>query len=57
MTWNVNFDARPILEHFVIALSVVSQPLNRTTQQVLHLILRLKSYLENHFIKIIPAFC
>ena len=28
MTLNVNFNARPILQLFVIALFVVSQPLN-----------------------------
>ena len=48
MTSNVNFYARPILQLFVIALCAISQPVNRkTTKMVLHVSLRLKSYLEN----------
>ena len=34
---NVNFDPRPILQLFVIALCAVSQPLNRKiTKMILH---------------------
>ena len=48
MTSNVNLDARPDLQLFVIALCVVSQPLNRKiTKMVLRVRLCLKSYLEN----------
>ena len=48
LTSNVNFGARPILQLFVTALCVVSQPLNRKiTKMVLHVSLRSKSYLEN----------
>ena len=44
MASNVNVDVRPILQRFVIALSAVSQPLNRIiTNMVLHVSLRLKS--------------
>ena len=48
MTSKVNFDARPVLQLFVIALCVVSQPLNtKITKMVLRVNLPLKSYLEN----------
>ena len=47
MTSNINFNARPVLQLFVIALCVVSQTLNRKiTKMVLHVSLCLKSYLE-----------
>ena len=47
MTSNLNFDVRLILQLFVIALCAVSQPINR--KMVLHLSLRLKSYLQFFF--------
>ena len=58
MASNVNFNTKPIFQLFIIALCVVSQPLNRKiTKIVLCLSLHLKSYLENYFMKIIPALC
>ena len=48
MTSNVNFAARPNSQLFVIALCAVSQPIYRKiTKMVLHISLRLKSYLAN----------
>ena len=58
MTSNVNSDAIPTEQFFIIAFCAVSQPLNRKiTKMVLRLSLRLKSYLENCFMKIIHVFC
>ena len=42
MTSKVNFDTRPILQLFVIALCAVSQPFNRTiTKMILHVSLQI----------------
>ena len=56
MTSHINFEARPILQLFVIALCAVSQLLNRNiTKMVLRVSLCLNSNLENDFMKIIPV--
>ena len=48
---------RPVLQYFVIALLVVSQPLNRKiTEFFMCVSLRLNSYFEYEFMKIIPGF-
>ena len=59
MTSNVNFDARPILQLFVIALCAVSQPINTKIikKSPLCKFAFLKSYIENIIMKIIPFFC
>ena len=58
MTSNVNFDARSVLQLFVIALCAVRQPLKRNiTKMVLRVSLRWKLYLQNLLMKIIPVFC
>ena len=53
MTSNVNFDAKSVfLELFVIVLYEISLPLNwKIIKMVLPLNLRLKSYIENCFLK------
>ena len=58
MTSNVNFDARTILQLFVIALYVCGQSTTEeeNNKMVMHLRMCFKSYLENYFRKSVLPF-